>query len=88
MLVNEVINRKPKHKICELIEIDGQEHLEDYRLKGSKIKFITGKLKDLKEYYAKSIGLGDLIGCIDWGKAEKENLVILKYSGGYAVGIE
>lgn len=73
-------------KICEIHTAkNGKQYVEDYRLK-NKIEFRKGRLNDLKNWYVKSSGLGDLVSCIPQNYDTKD-LCIIEHSGGYVLGV-
>lgn len=66
----------------------GKAYIEDYRIGAAKIEYVAGKLSDLKEWYLKSDGIGDLLGgvCAIDGF---EEMTMVTYSGGrkFAIGV-
>lgn len=65
-------------------EINGKSYLSDYRLGDMKLPYIQGRLKDLNEWYLKSIGLGDLLGSFvidNFTSEEREKLIVVEYNG-------
>jgi len=78
-----------KYTMAEIRKENGKEYIEDYRIdtKDNKIVFKRGNLKDLTDgWLFKSQGLGDLLGSFNSMYEWNDNLVIVKYSGGYAIG--
>lgn len=75
---------------CKEVEKDGKTFLSDYRIKNGNIPFSKGKLSDLKEWYMKSDGLGNLLSSIVIDMDE-DDYKIVEYRGSYgkayAVGI-
>lgn len=76
--------------ICEVVNIGEKSFLSDYRL-DNMVEYSKGKLGDLKEWYFKSSGLGDLIGCVGMLTLEHEELKVVEYKGKngkmYAIGL-
>lgn len=66
----------------------GKTYVEDYRIKETRIEYVKGKLSDLKEWYLKSDGIGDLLGSIHMIDGF-EDMTIVEYSGGrkFAIGV-
>ena len=73
-------------------EKDGKLFFEDYRVKNGMIEIVrNGRLKDLKEVYAISYGIGDLLGCFNGVDMDEADYRIVQYRGNtganYALGI-
>lgn len=73
--------------ICQKYKKDNDTYIKDYRLK-KDIKLIKGKLSDLNEWFYKSEGLGDLLGACSSFVNDIDNIVIVKYSSKYAIGVK
>lgn len=63
--------------------------IEDYRIdtKDNTLAYKKGRLKDFKQgFIINSKGLGDLLGCMNNTFEWSDDLMIIEYSGGYALG--
>jgi len=78
---------KKQTVICQEYKKDNKTYIQDYRLKND-IEIVKGKLSDLKEWYYKSNGLGDLLGTCANLMQDNNNLVIVNYGKKYALGIK
>ena len=83
----EDMNITKELDICSEYKKDNDIYIKDYRLK-KDIKLIKGKLSDLNEWYYKSEGLGDLLGVCRSFVNDIDNIVIVKYSNKYAIGVK
>lgn len=78
-----------KYKLVEFVTVGDKEYIEDYRIKNAKVEFIEGKKSDLREVYATSPGIGDLLSCFGMNDLTGiDDLTIVQYGDKYALGVK